>query len=119
MGQIALKDNPRVGGEIVKILNGEIAKAVKIGADFLTSVGTTGRFRRQASNGEKAYEGVAQVLVDSDKNIANEKKDLSPSAQNQITEEHRAGLAKCGANACKAATAANNKVEGAQDQRKG
>jgi len=118
MGQIALDDNPAVGRQIVTILNGEIDKAVQIGADYFRSV-ASGRFRRQASNGDKAIEGVGGVMAGANGKIANEKGQLSGGAQGKIDAAHKAVVDKCEANACKQTSAAINQVEGAQNERKG
>jgi hypothetical protein len=51
--------------------------------------------------GDKAYNDAGTVLVNSNNDIASDKKQLSPGAQKKIDKKHREGVEKCGADSCK------------------
>jgi len=112
MGQIAVDDNPEVGAKIVVKLNEQIAKAVKIFADFSAK---SLRVRRDAKeNGDAAFNDVGGVLVESNDKTQPEKGELSPEAQEKMDSRHDKAVDDCKADVCKSHREKRKKIAAAK-----
>ncbi|XP_021958682.1 uncharacterized protein LOC110854549 [Folsomia candida] len=105
MGDIAKSDNAEVGGKIVEILTGQIAKATKIFEDFVAANNPLNRRKRRdvKANGDAALNEESETLVESNDKIEPEKGKLSPSAQDKIDERYRKAINECKTATCKSA----------------
>ncbi len=117
MGTIAVDDNPTVGAKIVAKLNQQIVKATQIASEFAAKSVRVKRDVKQ--DGDTAYNGVGEILVESNDKTQPEKGQLSPAAQEKMDNRHDTAVQDCKADVCKNHAEKRRKIKEAQAARKG
>jgi len=123
MGNIAVADDPEVGGKIVAKLSQEIEKVVKIFAEYTAEIagfGGAGRRRRRDANSStnNALDKTSGVLAGSNEKIQPEKEQLKPETQEEIDARYVKAMEECGTDVCKSQLAEWKQVKAARDAKK-